>query len=49
VQGAQFVGVPLELVPQNAHRLLKNRLGDGNFDLAIDGAMNQLELPYPGS
>jgi hypothetical protein len=26
---------------------LKNRLGDGNFDLAIDGAMNQIECLTP--
>jgi hypothetical protein len=47
VQRAQFVGVSLELVPQDAHRLLKNRLGDGNFDLAIDGGMNQPECLTP--
>jgi hypothetical protein len=46
-QGAQFVGVPLELVPQDACRLLKNRLGDGNFDLAVDGEMNQLQCLTP--
>jgi hypothetical protein len=47
VQGAQFVRVPLELFPQDAHRLLKNWLGDSNFDLVIDGAMNQLECLTP--